>query len=228
MNEVLPFDAAVFSAVILDFNGVLWWDGALQEAAWQRVAERLRGSPMLPAEMARHVHGRHNRHTLSYLLGRPVDEAEAERLGEDKEMIYRALCLEQGEAFRLSPGAESLLDFLTAGGVPRTIATASGARNLEFFAAHLDLVRWFDLDLVVYDDGTRPGKPAPDVYLEAARRLALPPARCIVVEDSLSGIEAARAAGIGCVVGLGPVPLAGAELTIESLEAFPRGWLEPI
>ncbi|MBN1658799.1 MAG: HAD family phosphatase [Anaerolineae bacterium] len=214
-------EAGRFEGLIFDFNGVLWWDGALQERAWQRFARRLRGSPLSDAEMACHVHGRHNRHTLSYLLGRPVGEEEAERLGEEKEVIYRALCLEQGEAFCLSPGARPLLDFLAAGGIPRTIATASGAGNVDFFVAQLDLGRWFDLSLVVYDDGTRPGKPAPDTYLEAARRLALPPARCVVVEDSRSGIEAAQAAGIGCVVGLGPAPLAGTDLTIPALEAFP-------
>jgi beta-phosphoglucomutase-like phosphatase (HAD superfamily) len=58
----------------------------------------------------------------------------------------------------------------------------------------------------VYDDGSRPGKPAPDIYLHAAHTLGLPPANCVVVEDSVSGLQAAHAAGIGHIVALGPPP----------------------
>ena len=227
MSEAERSGAVGFDGVIFDFNGVLLWDGALHERAWQTFARRLRGRPWSGEEMARYLHGRHNRDILSYLLGRPASEEETERLGEEKEVIYRALCLEMGAEFRLSPGAESLLDFLAERGLPRAIATSSGPGNIDFYAAHLDLARWFDPRLIVGDDGTRPGKPAPDIYLEAARRLGLPPAHCIVVEDSRSGIAAARAAAAGCVVGLGPRPLPGATVTVESLALFPRELLGP-
>jgi HAD superfamily hydrolase (TIGR01509 family) len=218
--------------VVFDLNGVLWWDGHLHEQAWQRMAQRLRGARLSPEEMADHVHGRHNDHTLVFLLGRPLDDAEAGRLGEEKEVIYRQLCLADAAAFRLSPGAARLLDWLAARGVPRTIATAAGKANLDFFIAHLHLDRWFDVATIVYDDGTRPGKPAPDSYLEAVRRLKVEPACCIVIEDSRSGIAAARAAGIGRIVALGPADrhaalacLPGVSLVVKSLVDFPRHWL---
>lgn len=190
--------------VVFDFNGVLWWDGHLQDRAWGEFAEQVRGSRLSPQEMAVHVHGRNNGHTLAYLLERPVDGEEAARLGEQKEIIYRRLCLEEGNAFRLSPGAVELLDWLAAQGMPRAIATASGQANVEFFRKHLDLDRWFGPGHIVYDDGTLRGKPAPDLYLRAAEVLGLPPGRCVVVEDSRSGLEAARAAGVGCLLALGP------------------------
>ena len=60
--------------------------------------------------------------------------------------------------------------------------------------------RWFDPRRIVYDDGTFPGKPAPDIYLRAAERIGLSPSRCIVAEDARSGIEAARRAGAGIIV----------------------------
>ena len=82
---------------------------------------------------------------------------------------------------------------------------------------------------IVHDDGRLPGKPAPDVYLEAARRLGLPPAACVVVEDSRSGLAAAHAAGIGHIVALGPAAeqdalraLPGVARVISSLAALPR------
>jgi beta-phosphoglucomutase-like phosphatase (HAD superfamily) len=212
------------AGIIFDLNGVLWWDGPFQERAWHLFSEQLRGVALSSAEMAEHVHGRPNRHTLSYLAGRPLSPSDLEQLSEEKEAIYRRLCLEQGDGFRLSPGAEGLLDRLVARSIPRTIATASGRANLDFFHRYLHLDRWFDPGLIVYDDGTLPGKPAPDVYLRAAWNLGLAPGVCVVVEDSLSGIQAAHAAGIGRVVALGPAErhstlacLAGVDLVVESL-----------
>ncbi len=218
-----------FQGIIFDFNGVLWWDGQLQESAWRQFSAQMRGAPFSDEEMAIHVHGRNNQHTLSYLAGRSLAPHEVERLGEEKEILYRRLCLDQGPGFQLSPGAEELLDYLVAQDIPHTIATASGKRNLDFFITHLHLDRWFSVASIVYDDGTRPGKPAPDLYLQAAANLSLEPAECIVVEDSHSGIQAAHAAGIGYVVALGPaqihsrlIRLEGVHEIIESLQHFPR------
>jgi beta-phosphoglucomutase-like phosphatase (HAD superfamily) len=218
-----------FDGIVFDFNGVLWWDSHLQEKAWKRFSAQIRGWPFSDEEMAVHIHGRNNRHSLEYAVGRTLDKDAAHRLSEEKESIYRALCLEQGQGFRLSPGAVELLDFLVARHIGRTIATASGKGNLDFFVKHLHLDRWFEIDRIVFDDGTGPGKPAPDAYLQAARNLALDPSRCIVVEDSRSGIEAARVAGIGHIVALGPASthqrlcqLQGVDCVIEDLGQLPR------
>lgn len=213
-----------YAGMIFDFNGVLWWDGPLQEQAWREFSANYRGVPLTPAEMAEHVHGRPNRHTLSYLGGHPLPASEVARLSEEKEQVYRRLCLDQGEGFQLSPGAIPLLEQLATEGIPRAIATASGRANVDFFRDHLGLDRWFDPGRIVYDDGTLPGKPAPEVYLRAAGTLGLAPGVCVVIEDSRSGIQAAHAAGIGCVVALGPAEhhpalarLPGVDLVVESL-----------
>jgi HAD superfamily hydrolase (TIGR01509 family) len=217
------------SGIIFDFNGVLWWDRALQEAAWRRFARRLRAAPFTAAEMAHEMHGRANGDVLAYLVGHPLSAAEVASLTQEKEAVYRALCLEQGDAFALSPGAESLLAFLRDHDIARTIATASEATNLAFFVRHLHLARWFDVQTIVYDDGTMPNKPAPDIYRRAAAALGLPPARCAVVEDSHAGIAAARAAGIGTIFALGPQArhnelraLPGVDAVLTSLADFPR------
>jgi beta-phosphoglucomutase-like phosphatase (HAD superfamily) len=74
-----------------------------------------------------------------------------------------------------------------------------------------------------------PGKPAPDIYLKAARNLDLPPSSCVVVEDAVSGIQSAHAAGIGYVIGMASVATReelmatpGVSAAIESLATFPR------
>jgi beta-phosphoglucomutase len=217
-----------YEGLVFDFNGVLWWDGPLQEQAWRQFSAEIRGRSFSKEEMAVHVHGRNNGHTLAYLTGRALAGGELADLIERKETIYRQLCLEQGPGFRLSPGAVELLDYLVAHRIPRTIATASGKDNVDFFVAHLGLDRWFDVGQIVFDDGVRPGKPAPDLYLQAAKNLGLAPGRCVVIEDSRSGIEAARAAGIGYVIALGPAHshsqlarLEGIDAVVESLHEVP-------
>jgi HAD superfamily hydrolase (TIGR01509 family) len=191
-----------FSGLIFDFNGVLWWDNRLQEAAWRDFSAGVRGWPLSTAELAEHVHGRNNRYTLEYLSGTKLSEETAVKLSEVKERTYRRLCLAQGADLRLSPGAESLLDFLVSNEISHTIASASGKGNVNFFVENLQLARWFDVEKIVYDDGTLVGKPAPDFFLAAAERLDLVPAQCVVIEDSLSGIQAARTAEIGRVIAL--------------------------
>ena len=154
--------------------------------------------------MIDHVHGRVNRALFTYVLGRDVTPDELPRLAGAKDVIYRGLCLSDPDAFHLSPGAVELLDFLVERRIPHTIATSSAWPNVAFYLEHLQLERWFERPLLVYDEGRYAGKPAPFIYLEAAERLGLPPAQCVVVEDALAGIAAARAASIGRVVALGP------------------------
>ena len=122
-----------------------------------------------------------------------------------------------------------LLDFLAAQASPRAIATSSPWVNVAFYVEHLGLGRWFPPPWLIYDRGHYPGKPAPHIYLEAAEALRLQPAACIVVEDSLAGIAAARAAGIGRIVALGPTErhaalaaLPGVDEVIADLSCFPR------
>jgi beta-phosphoglucomutase-like phosphatase (HAD superfamily) len=219
-------DPAPYRGLIFDFNGVLWWDNALQEEAWRLFAGEVRERPFTEAEMAVHMHGRPNSDVLAYLLDRPLEAAQVAAYTQQKEAIYRRLCLAQGDGFRLSPGAVTLLDFLQAHAIPHTIATASEKSNLDFFIHHLQLKRWFDPAQIVYDDGTFPGKPAPDIYQKAAANLGLPPSACVVVEDSQAGLRAAHAAGIGYLVALGSsLDLPGdvaVDAVVVDLDQLPR------
>ena len=135
---------------------------------------------------------------------REIDLVEERRLVEQKEQIYRALCLEDDVNFHLAPGVHELLDFITEHHIPTTIATASGRTNLDFFIRQFRLDRWFKPERIVYDDGTLKGKPDPDIYLRAAQRIGVVPQFCMVIEDAFSGIESARQAGIGRIIAIAP------------------------
>ena len=132
----------------------------------------------------------------------------------------------------MSPGAENLFRLLRDNGILYTIATSSSLGNLSFFIRHLELDKWFQSDKIIYDDGSLPGKPAPDIFLRAANKLEISISKCLVVEDSRSGIRSAVAAKAGKIVAIGPrekhkelIELGAdkaietlAEITLEDLE----------
>jgi beta-phosphoglucomutase-like phosphatase (HAD superfamily) len=218
-----------YGGIIFSFNGVLLWDADLQVQSWQRMAQNLRRSEMSRTELATRMHGRTSADILAYLVGRPVEDKELADLIQTKEAFYREHCLMNSRRFVFSPGAADLLDWVAKHNIQRTIATSAEIVNLNFFIQHLRLDRWFDVEKIVYDDGIRPGKPAPDIYVDAARSIGVEPHWCIVVEDALPGIASAQAAGIGYIVALGaPVTHAqllqqpGVSLAIKSLRDFPR------
>ncbi|MEI7990564.1 MAG: HAD family phosphatase [Chloroflexota bacterium] len=205
-----------YKGIIFDFNGVLYGDTPLQNRAWQQFATRLRSTPLTLEEIAVHIYGRNNRDALEYLCGRALTAQEVEVLGGQKEALYRQICLADQDGFHLSLGATELLDFLVQHDIPRAIATSLEKENIEFFRQHFQLANWFAQEHIVYDDGLRPTKPAPDVYLRAAALLGLTPPDCVVVEDSPPGIQAAKTAGIGCIIALGRSH-PDAQMTMESL-----------
>ena len=126
-----------------------------------------------------------------------------------------------------TPGARELTAHLARHGIPQAVATSSTRVSLDHkLAGHRE---WFEVfETVVIAEDVADGKPAPDIFLEAARRLGAPPEACLVFEDAASGVEAALAAGMQVVA----VPeagfehrVAGAHAVIEHLAAFdPGAW----
>lgn len=188
-----------YRGIIFDFNGVLLLDRDWHEEAWNMVSNQLRGQPFSLEESEQYIHGRTPKETFLYLLP-DASETELEKLNLLKEQKYQEVTLSQGDRFMLAPSAERLFELLKQQGIKFTIATSSPLINLEFYFEHLGLHKWFNIEQVVYDDGSYRGKPAPDMFLEAARRLGVDIQRCIIVEDSWSGIEAAKNADAGKII----------------------------
>ena len=187
--------------IIFDFNGTMFFDEKFQEVSWRTFIEQKTGHHVTDEEFQEYIHGRNNEVTISYFIQPELPQEELARLEEEKEVIYRKLCLES-PAFKLEDGLPEFLDELKKLQIPFTIATASGRKNVEFFFEHLELDEWFDFEKVVYADGSLPGKPEPDLYLKAAELLGIEPAKCIVFEDSRSGVKAGERAGACKVVGV--------------------------
>ncbi len=190
----------MIKGVIFDFNGTLFWDSHLHYDAWIDFSKKLRGSSFSDDEMKKYMFGRTNADIIEYAVGKKLPIKEIESLAKEKESYYRDMCRKSPELFHLAPGATEFLEFLKTNNIPRTIATMSEKDNVDFYIEGFNLSQWFDIDNIVYSDGTIPGKPNPDIFLIAADRLNLSPKDCVVFEDALSGIEAARRAGIGKII----------------------------
>ena len=191
-----------YKGIIFDFNGTLLFDSEKHLEAWREYSKQLRGTPFTDEEMRDYMFGRTNEDSIAYAIGKKPDPELVNKLGLEKEAVYREMCRKEGDNLKLAPHAEEFLDFLCENDIPHTIATMSGIENVEFYIEQFNLKKWFDIDKIVYANGKIPGKPAPDIYLIAAQNLRLDPKDCIVVEDAVSGINAAENAGIGKIIAM--------------------------
>ena len=77
--------------------------------------------------------------------------------------------------------------------------------NVEFYIKEFKLGKWFDINKIIYSNGKIPGKPAPDIYQIASKKLNLTPKDCVVIEDAISGINAAKNANIGMIIAIASI-----------------------
>jgi len=139
--------------------------------------------------------GRKNQFIIPEILDWSHDADQIQIYSDRKEELYRELVRQSG--VEILPGARELTRALKEAGIPRAIGSSTPRVNLEAIFASTGLNEFFDA--VVSAEDVVHGKPAPDVFLKAASLLGVAPARCVVFEDALFGIEAAQRAGMKVV-----------------------------
>jgi len=168
--------------------------------------------------------GQRNDTILRGHLGSAAPLAEIDRIGAAKEERYRALVRERGIA--LLPGVERWLKRLRAKGWRQAIASAAPRPNVEAILAILDTAACFQA--IVTAEDVQLGKPDPQVFLLAAARLAVPPPRCVVVEDAPPGIEAAHRGGMRAIGVRTSHPALEADITVGRLDDLPDNAFEEL
>lgn len=180
-------------AVIFDMDGVLTDSEPLINAAAVAMF-RERGIPVAPEDFVPFIGTGENRYIggVAEKYGVSLDLEAAKRRTYE---LYLDLVPRQLRAF---PGAVELVRACRAGG--RRVALASSADRVKIEAnlRHIGLPPE-DWDALVSAEDVVHKKPAPDIFLAAARKLGLPPTACVVIEDAVNGIQAAKAAGMRCV-----------------------------
>jgi HAD superfamily hydrolase (TIGR01509 family) len=209
-------------AAIFDMDGVLIDSGAHHRDAWDLLLRELGHEPS--PESWRVTIGRPAEEAVSLLLGRRLDASEARSLARRKRAHYTRLAERGMLPIR---GVCAFVEKLVQAGVPRAVATSASRGDLDALLSQVGLRAHFEV--IVTAEDVQWGKPNPEVFLRAAAGLDVPPTSCVVFEDSLVGVHAARNAGMR-VVGVTTAHdgrellAAGAERAIADFEGF--AWLE--
>ena len=161
--------------------------------------------------------GQRNDTILRAYFGPDFPLGEVDRIAGVKEARYRELVKTRG--IDALPGVRRWLDRLHVGGWRQAVASAAPRPNVKTILDALDIADCFDAIVSAEDVGR--GKPDPQVFLLAAERLGVPPARCIVVEDAPAGIEGARRAGMRSIGVLSTHASLRADLTVRTLDELP-------
>ena len=216
-----PRRPAALRAVLFDMDGLLVDSEPLWFEVERAVMARL-GGQWGEADQRALIGGSLDR-TVSRLLAKAATPASREVVARWLVAEMAALILARG--LPLQPGAGPLLAALDAAGVPCALVTASSRAIMDAVLT----VTGLSFDVTVCGEDVRRGKPDPEPDLLAAARLGVPAAGCVVLEDSPTGIAAARAAGCPVIaVPSVPVPPRPGLITVDSLEEVGFDRLEGI
>jgi len=202
------------NGVLFDWDGVVIDSSAQHERSWELLAQET-GLP-LPEGHFKAGFGKKNQVIIPDILRWAQEPAAIATLAARKEEIYRDLVRQSGVT--ILPGARELLAALELEGVPTAVASSTPRQNLDAIFASTGLDRFFKA--VVCGDDVVNGKPAPDVFFLAARKIGLAPDACLVIEDAHAGIEAALAAGMRVLAVATTHPLADLHRATAAVESL--------
>jgi beta-phosphoglucomutase family hydrolase len=180
-------------AAIFDWDGVILDSSKHHEESWERLAKE--EGKILPEGHFLRGFGRRNVEIMRDLLQWSDDLQEIQRLSLRKEELYREVVEDWG--IQSLPGVRTWLERLEQAGIPCAIGSSTEQKNVQLGLRLLGLESFFQT--AVTAEHVQRGKPAPDVFLQAAEKVGIDPRRCVVFEDAPSGVAAARAAGMKVV-----------------------------
>jgi beta-phosphoglucomutase len=201
-----------FSAVLFDLDGVVIDTTALHYRVWDEFARARKYAPTDAELLA--TNGRRAGETIRAWLGTSLDDSEVAALTAERETLFNRLLAT--EPVSAVAGVEAFVAGLTAAGIPRAVVTSAVPANAELSLKRVRMQGAFNAIITASD--VQRGKPDPEGYLKAAATLRIPIAKCVVIEDSIPGLRAAKASGARCIALATTFPR-------ESLAAEHPDWL---
>lgn len=200
--------------VIFDMDGVIVDSNPYHKISLKEFVSRY-GYELSDEQLLKKIYGRTNREWLTELFGK-LPEEQLTEYAEEKEALYRKLF---NDDIKPVKGLIKFLDLLNDNKVLRAIGTSAPRSNVDFTLAKTNTIKYFPT--ILYDAFVTHSKPHPEIYLKSAEALGLPNNQCIVIEDSLSGVEAGQRAGskvIGITTTHSREELSHCDLIIDDFE----------
>ncbi len=210
---------------IFDWDGVIINSAAHHERSWERLAEEQKRT--LPADHFKRGFGMKNEFIIPELLGWTDDLAEIRTLSLRKEALYREVVREMG--ITALPGVKTWLTRLRDAGIPCVIGSSTHRENITVTLEVLGLADFFAA--AVTSEDVQRGKPDPEVFLTAGKRIGVGPGEGVVFEDALVGIAAGKAAGMTVVAVTTTNPrelLKDADIVVDRLDELTIEQLWPM
>ncbi len=202
-------------AVIWDMDGVIADTAPYHFKAWQKVFQKI--DVNFTEDDFKHMFGQRNDTIIRNTLGQGTPQSEIDFIVAEKESDFRHRVRQR---IRPLPGAINLLKSLTKHGFKVALASSAPVENIQLIATGLGIADCFQTIITGRD--VAEGKPSPQGFLLAAQRLGVKPNNCIVIEDAIAGVAAAKRAGMHCLAVTNTHPrknLSGADLIVDTLEA---------
>lgn len=198
-------------AVIFDLDGVIVDNMKYHKLAWKKFLEKYAASIDINT-FSRHF-GKRNEVLLDIVFNRRLSPEEVKKYGEEKESLYRELYAEDIETI---PGLWEFLKLLKKKKIKSAVASAAPPVNVDFVLDKTGIREFFYV--VMNAEDVKKGKPDPEIYLKTSQLLACSPQFCLVFEDSIPGLQAAKNAGmkvIALTTTYPPAELRDADLIIN-------------
>jgi beta-phosphoglucomutase len=181
-------------AFIFDMDGVIIDSNPVHKIALRQFCKKY-GHDLSEEQLREKIYGRTNKDWLVNIFGK-MDEQQIRTYADEKEALFRELYKNDVKPLN---GLVDFLKKLDLYNYPRAIATSAPRANVDFTLKHTYTEKYFHV--ILDDTFVTKGKPEPEIYLKTAAALRFPPEKCIVFEDSLSGVKSGKSAGCK-VVGL--------------------------
>lgn len=209
-------------AVLWDLDGVIADTADYHYRAWQDVFGR-RGVAFSREDFMRHFGQRHDT-IIRFALGDDLLPEEFDAVTREKQEKYRRIV---SDHIRPLPGAVELIKSLNDHRIKTAIASSAPPENIEIIIRGLGIADCFQA--LAWGTEVPEGKPSPQIFLRAAQKLGVEARNCVVIEDAIAGVAAAKKAGMKCIAVTNShsrIDLKKADLIVSTLEEVSIGDLD--
>ncbi len=201
-------------AVLWDMDGIIADTADFHYSAWRDVFKE-RGVEFTKADFMRHFGQRHDT-IIIFALGDKFSQEDIEAITNKKQSLYRQRVAKNIVPL---PGAVELIKLLNRRGIKTAIASSAVAQNIQVILKGLGIEDCFQA--IAFGTEVAEGKPSPEIFQLAAKKLGVKPENCVVIEDAIAGVTAAKRAGMKCVAVTNSHPrqsLKNADMVVDTLE----------